>query len=37
LKDKGQLDTPAEAAARVLAVLDRVDFGTHPVADVRDY
>ena len=31
----GQLDTPAEAAAKVLAVLDRSDFGSQPVADVR--
>ena len=36
LKDKGQLTSPDEAAARVLAYLDRPDFGSHPVADVRD-
>jgi len=36
LKDKGMLSSPAEAAARVLAVLARPDFGSHPVADVRE-
>ncbi|MDE2628114.1 MAG: SDR family NAD(P)-dependent oxidoreductase [Burkholderiales bacterium] len=36
LKDKGQLTPPAEAAARVLAFLRRTDFGSNPVADVRD-
>jgi len=36
LKDKGQLTSPDEAAARVLAFLDRPDFGSQPVADVRD-
>ena len=36
LKDKGMLSSPAEAAARVLAVLARPDFGSNPVADVRD-
>ena len=36
LKDKGMLTSPAEAAARVLAVLARPDFGANPVADVRD-
>jgi NAD(P)-dependent dehydrogenase (short-subunit alcohol dehydrogenase family) len=35
LKDKGALTSPAEAAARVLAFLQREDFGTNPVADVR--
>ncbi len=35
LKTGGQLDTPAEAAAKVLRVLDRADFGNEPVADVR--
>lgn len=35
LKHTGQLATPAAAAARVLAVLARPDFGTEPVADVR--
>lgn len=36
LKEKGVLSSPAEAAARVLAVLARPDFGSNPVADVRD-
>jgi NAD(P)-dependent dehydrogenase (short-subunit alcohol dehydrogenase family) len=35
LKTGGQLDSPAQAAAKVLRVLDRADFGTEPVADVR--
>ena len=36
LKSGGQLDSPAAAAAKLLAYLDRPDFGTQPVADVRD-
>ncbi|CAN7674160.1 MULTISPECIES: SDR family NAD(P)-dependent oxidoreductase [unclassified Variovorax] len=36
LKAEGQLDTPATAAAKVLKYLARADFGTQPVADVRD-
>lgn len=36
LKEKGVLASPEEAAARVLAYLDRPDFGSNPVADVRD-
>jgi NAD(P)-dependent dehydrogenase (short-subunit alcohol dehydrogenase family) len=36
LKEKGQLTSPAEAAARILAYLARPDFGANPVADVRD-
>ena len=36
LKTGGQLTQPADAATRVLAWLERADFGTHPVADVRD-
>ncbi len=36
LKAEGQLDTPATAAAKVLAYLQRPDFGSKPVADVRD-
>ncbi len=35
-KSQGQLDSPAAAAAKVLAYLDRPDFGHNPVADVRD-
>ena len=36
LKQQGQLSAPDEAAQRVLAWLDRPDFGSNPVADVRD-
>ena len=36
LKDKGQLTSASEAAAKVLAFLRRADFGSNPVADVRD-
>jgi benzil reductase ((S)-benzoin forming) len=36
LKDKGMLATPQEAAARIIAFLERADFGSNPVADVRD-
>ncbi len=36
LKASGQLPSPETAAARVLAYLARPDFGTQPVADVRD-
>lgn len=36
LQAKGQLLSPADAAARVLAWLARDDFGGNPVADVRD-
>ena len=36
LKNKGLLSTPEAAAARVLAYLARSDFGTQPVADVRE-
>jgi len=36
LKEKGQLTSPEAAAARVLAYLNRGDFGANPVADVRD-
>ncbi len=36
LKDKGQLESAADAAARVLTYLNRPDFGANPVADVRD-
>jgi NAD(P)-dependent dehydrogenase (short-subunit alcohol dehydrogenase family) len=36
LHANGQLSSPAEAAQRVLHYLARADFGTHPVADVRD-
>ena len=36
LKNQGLLASPEAAAARVLAYLDRADFGSKPVADVRD-
>jgi benzil reductase ((S)-benzoin forming) len=36
LKSAGQLDSPATAAAKLLAYLDRPDFGSKPVGDVRD-
>ena len=36
LKDKGMLASPEEAARRILAFLERPDFGRNPVADVRD-
>lgn len=36
MKTSGQLDSPAVAAAKVLAYLRRADFGSKPVADVRD-
>lgn len=36
LKSGGKLDSPAAAAAKVIAYLHRADFGSNPVADVRD-
>jgi benzil reductase ((S)-benzoin forming) len=36
LKEGGQLASPADAAAKVLACLERADFGTQPIGDVRD-
>ena len=36
LKDRGQLTSADAGAARVLAHLNRADFGRNPVADVRD-
>jgi len=35
LHEKGQLSSPATAAGRLLAYLNRPDFGSEPVADVR--
>jgi benzil reductase ((S)-benzoin forming) len=35
LKEKGMLSSTEEAAARVLAYLDRADFGSEAVADAR--
>lgn len=36
LKTAGQLDSPAAAAAKIIAFLHRPDFGSKPVADVRE-
>ena len=36
LKNEGKLDSPAQAATKVLGYLARPDFGSNPVADVRD-
>ena len=36
MKRGGHLDSPEQAAAKVLAFLEREDFGREPVADVRD-
>jgi benzil reductase ((S)-benzoin forming) len=36
LQQAGQLDSPATAASKVLKYLDHADFGSQPVADVRD-
>ena len=36
MKDQGQLTSTRDAAAKVLAYLDRREFGAVPVADVRD-
>jgi benzil reductase ((S)-benzoin forming) len=36
LQAQGQLSSPAQAAAKVLAYLARADFGSNPVADVRE-
>ena len=36
LKESGQLTSSQDAAARVIAYLGRADFGSVPVADVRD-
>jgi benzil reductase ((S)-benzoin forming) len=35
MKEQGVLASPAQAASRVLAFLQRADFGSNPVADVR--
>jgi benzil reductase ((S)-benzoin forming) len=34
-KNGGKLDSPAAAAAKVIACLHRADFGSNPVSDVR--
>jgi benzil reductase ((S)-benzoin forming) len=36
MKEKGQLSTPEQAAAKLIAYLHRADFGSNPVADVRE-
>jgi len=36
MKASGQLDSPTAAAAKVLAFLQRGDFGVQPVADIRN-
>jgi benzil reductase ((S)-benzoin forming) len=36
MKSGGRLDSPAAAAAKVIAYLQRADFGVNPVGDVRD-
>jgi len=36
LKAKGQLSSPQDAASRIIGYLMRPDFGSNPVADVRD-
>ena len=36
LHEQGLLDSPAQAAAKVLKLLDSEAFGSNPVADVRD-
>jgi NAD(P)-dependent dehydrogenase (short-subunit alcohol dehydrogenase family) len=32
----GSLDSPASAAARMIALLERADYGANPVTDVRE-
>jgi benzil reductase ((S)-benzoin forming) len=36
MKEKGVLSSPADAATKVLGFLARPDFGSNPVADIRD-
>jgi NAD(P)-dependent dehydrogenase (short-subunit alcohol dehydrogenase family) len=36
LHAQGQLSSATDTAAKVLAYLERADFGTQPVADIRD-
>lgn len=36
MKTQGQLSTPADAARRLLAYLAHPNFGSNPVADIRD-
>ena len=36
LQREGKLDSPAQAATKVLGYLARADFGSNPIGDVRD-
>jgi benzil reductase ((S)-benzoin forming) len=36
MKEKGQLSSPEQAASKLIAYLNRADFGSNPVADVRE-
>ena len=36
LKSAGKLSAPQDVARRLLAFLARPDFGSQPIADVRD-
>jgi benzil reductase ((S)-benzoin forming) len=36
MKEKGQLSSPEQAASKLIAYLNRADFGSNPVADVSD-
>jgi NAD(P)-dependent dehydrogenase (short-subunit alcohol dehydrogenase family) len=36
LRAQGLLDSPEQAAAKLLAYLERADYGSQPVADVRE-
>jgi NAD(P)-dependent dehydrogenase (short-subunit alcohol dehydrogenase family) len=36
MHDQGQLSTPAQTATRVLAYLQRADFGSNAIGDIRD-
>jgi benzil reductase ((S)-benzoin forming) len=36
MKEEGRLDSPAAAAKKLINFLARADFGSNPVADVRD-
>lgn len=36
MKDEGRLDSPESCARKLLACLERPDFGSQPVADIRD-
>ncbi len=36
LKEEGRLDSPQSCARKLLAYLERPDFGSQPVADIRD-